>query len=316
MRAMKSGHLSGKKNSAGQPDWQKQFDSWRERLARCGEKASPERVHALRVATLRLKAEVDFRLQGEDSKQASEAAGRWNKQARKLRKVLGSVRDTDVHREILEKLRAGDNGKASCAPPECAEELERLEKRLHAERNVAAKRLLTEIEDRHEKLERASSELEIDCSREAPWAASDRTRMIRSIAAGLVSEVAGLSPQTLHDFRKQAKTARYLADLLAKGDPLVARQAALLKKMQNAAGEWHDLQTLAERAGASLSGGVQLPNILKVLAQDSYESAIDVCRKTTAELHAHGSAIAASSRKIGAVVSRDPQRGKSRAPAQ
>ncbi len=65
--------------------------------------------------------------------------------------------------------------------------------------------------------------------------------------------------------------------------------------MQNAAGKWHDLQTLAERAAGVIgkSGGSELLDILRTLADQSYENALEVCRDTMRELLEHGARMGA-----------------------
>lgn len=296
---MNSDLVDSKGKPEAQPNWQRQFEEWRELLARCGQKSSRRRVHALRVATLRLKAEVDFRLldPGSTSKMG-DAAKRWNKQANKLRKALSPVRDTDVHIETLEKLRSasGAVGHESKLTASCMREIEEVDKRLREERKSAESVLLKEIEDRRDRLARASRKLEEDLAKQTAWAESDRALLIRGIVAGLATEVTNLSATTLHEFRKRAKTARYLADVSAKRDSRVARQATLLKSMQNAAGKWHDLQTLADRADEAVSGGgeKELISLLRTLADQALQGALEVCRNTIVELLAQGALMGAN----------------------
>lgn len=296
---MNSRHAPQQKKSAVQHAWSRRFDQWRELLARCGEKASRKRVHALRVATLRLKAEVDFRRRCQGSTdELDEAAKSWKKHGARLRRALGPVRDTDVHLQILEKLRAADglSGETSQLTPACLEEIKEAETLLGKERESAEKELHKEIEKLRSRLEHASRELEEALATKNEWAENDRSRLIRGIVAGLATEVIGLRADTLHAFRKQAKTARYLADASVKKDAASTRQAALLKRMQNAAGKWHDLETLAERAAGVMGkiGGSELRDILGTLAHQSYETALDVCRDTMGELLAHGAKMGAA----------------------
>ena len=62
---------NGKVKSPVEPDWQRQFEEWRKLLSECGEKPTRKRVHSLRVATLPMKAEVDFWLPSQDSAESS-----------------------------------------------------------------------------------------------------------------------------------------------------------------------------------------------------------------------------------------------------
>jgi CHAD domain-containing protein len=280
-----NGHIQ----SAVQPDWQKQFEAWRELLAKCAEKPSRRRVHALRVAILRLRAEVDFWLLDQDAHDPlGDAARSWRKQADKLRKALSPVRDTDVYLDMLKKLhsargRTGDQSQLSQA---CVREIEKLEDRFQLKRKSALKDLQSEIKSRRTKMDRSSRKLQDDFLKRTVWTASDRVRIIRGLIAGLATELPSLSAETLHEFRKQAKMARYLSEPSAKKDPHAARLAALLKKIHNAAGNWHDWQTLASHArqlldAQSSDGLVQL---LEKRAEQSLENALEVCRKVTAQL--------------------------------
>jgi CHAD domain-containing protein len=280
---------NGKVKSPVEPDWQKQFEEWRELLSECGDKPTRKRVHSLRVATLRLKAEVDFWLLDQDAEiPAGNAAKIWNKHAAKLRKALSPVRDTDIHLEMLSQMRAVSTarGEKPQLTPEWLGELGKLEDELQERRASAQKKLLGEIDDRRARLERSSQKLQDHLADRTPtpWAASDRNRAIRGLIAGLATELSTLNADNLHEFRKQAKTARYLADVSAKSDPYAARQAALLKKMQNAAGVWHDLQTLACRAQDALGTSNALVKVLEQQAEESLRNALELCPRMMAQL--------------------------------
>ena len=92
---------------AAQPGWPRQIAGWRRLLAECGRKPTRKRVHLLRVSTLRLQAQVEFWLDRNASQHPSaHLAKRWNKLAKHLRKVLGTVRAFDVHLARIAELRA------------------------------------------------------------------------------------------------------------------------------------------------------------------------------------------------------------------
>lgn len=283
---------NGKVKSPVEPDWQKQFEKWRELLSACGDKPTRKRVHSLRVATLRLKAEVDFLpldpFDPDAEIQPDDATKIWKKHAAKLRKTLSPVRDTDIHLEMLNKMRAKSTGTGDKPQlvPEWLGELEKLEDKLLEQRASAGKRLLAEIDDRHARLERSSRKLQDHLADRTPtpWAASDRIRAIRGLIAALATELPALSADNLHEFRKQAKTARYLADVSAKSDPYAARQAALLKEMQNTAGQWHDQQTLATKAQDVLGTGNALVKVLEQQAEESLRNTLELCPRVMAQL--------------------------------
>ncbi len=278
---------NGKVKSPVEPDWQKQFEEWRELLSKCGQKPSRKRVHSLRVATLRIKAEVDFLLLDPDNADRSgDIAKLWKKHADKLRKALSPVRDIDIHIEMLTKMRGAKSAKSSESglTPECDREIEKVEDRFREKRASAAKELLAEIDDRLKPLERSSKKLQDNLANRTPWTETDRIRVIRGLIAGLVSELPTLNAENLHEFRKQAKTARYLADAAGKNDPYAARQAALLKRMQNAAGDWHDLQTLIIEAEEVLETNDGLVAALKLIADEALKVALELCPHVIAQL--------------------------------
>lgn len=278
---------NGKVKSPVEPDWQRQFEEWRELLSECGEKPTRKRVHSLRVATLRLKAEVDFWLLNQDAETLEgDAAKIWKKHAAKLRKALSPVRDTDIQLVMLSQMRAAITTAGEKPPltPEWLNEVEKLEDELRKQRASAQKELLAEIEERHARLERSSQKLQGYLAEPTPWAASDRIRVMRGLIAGLAAELPALNADNLHEFRKHAKTARYLADVSVKSDTYAARQAALLKEMQNAAGQWHDLQTLASKAQHALGTDNALVKVLEEQAEESLRNALEMCPRVMAQL--------------------------------
>lgn len=280
--------MNGYVKSLVEPDWQKQFAEWRDLLTKCRQKPSGRRVHGLRVATLRLRAEVDFwLLDQDDDNPLGDAAKRWRKQADRVRTALSPVRDTDVYLDMLKKLRANHGAKAdqSRVSPGFVGEIDKLGSRLKEKQESAKKELLREIEKRQVKLEKSSHQLQVDLGKRTVWAGSDRVRVIRELIAGLATEVPSLNADNLHEFRKRAKTARYLSEVAAKKDPHAARLAVLLKKMQNAAGTWHDSQTLASHAQRILGReGDGVVRLLEKIAAESLQSALDECREITAQL--------------------------------
>jgi len=277
-------------HSPAQPDWQAQLGAWRELLAKCVHKPTRKRVHGLRVLTLRLQAQAEHWVhENVAGEPFVEQAQRWSKQADRLRKALSPGRDADVYLQMLKTLRgpalrdAGENCQSS---RDYARELERLERRLKRKRETAEKKLQTAIEKRATRLERRSREFEAGLTASPMGAVVDCLRAVHQIVTELAAAAPTLNAESLHAFRKRAKTARYLAEVSAGHDTVARRQAVLLKKMQNAAGVWHDWQTLAEMAvrllGAHEKSG--LARLLQTLANRSLENALGECRRTMAQL--------------------------------
>jgi len=64
--------------------------------------------------------------------------------------------------------------------------------------------------------------------------------------ASLREEFPELEAETLHTYRKRSRKCATWRDF-RRGRRPAARQAAILKRMQSAAGEWHDWQRLPVR---------------------------------------------------------------------
>ncbi len=272
-----------------QPDWQRQLGEWRGLIAACEQKPGRKRVHALRVSTLRLQAELEYWVPaGKAGNPTTRAVQRWSRQAKKLRRMLGPVRAADVSAQKLERLgeTVAKGGPDAQCGDKCRRQLKRVEERYSEQRRRAAKRLLTELEARRARLNRCSMELE---SALAEHPASRSAEVVRREIVGLVTEFAELNGETLHLFRKRIKTARYLADVCAAADPVACRDAAILGRMQVAVGEWHDWDVLAARlSGSKGKRDGELPELLETLAARSLKKALKVCGRMTERLVRHG----------------------------
>ena len=286
--------LGGHSPTSVQPNWQGQLEGWRELLAKCSDKASRKRVHALRVATLRLQAQAEYWLREQlvtDSR--VRATRRWNKQAEKLRRALSSVRDADVYLQMLKGMRGPDAGAVgeNCqSGHEFLRELDKLERRLKEKRASAEKKFRAAIADRRERLESAGRQLQENFADSNQPGGIDTATAIGELIGGLTVDAPNLNGDTLHEFRGRAKSARYLAELSATQDPAAKRQAGLLKRMQNAAGTWHDWEMLTVKAEYHLGSRKKngLVQLLGTLAERSLAQALGECLHVTAQLNDHG----------------------------
>jgi len=274
-----------------EPEWQRQIAAWRELLDECLGKPTRGRVHALRVATLRLLADIPHWLQGHEPEQKSARAGqRWSKQAEKLRKALQPVRTVDVDLAKLLALRAqlvGHGANPVRANRRCLRQLDKLARRFRQMRRSSEKDLIAELEDRRPRLRRTSLALERALAPLRLSAETATAETIRALLAALAAEFPELNEGNLHEYRMRVKAVRYQADLAARSDPGVARQAAAMGRMQVAAGEWHDLRMLARKASRELGKGSArggLVELLEELAAESLQKALALCRRTTAQL--------------------------------
>jgi CHAD domain-containing protein len=279
-------HLEDKSAPGVEPDFRQRMQAWRQILAQCARKPVRKSVHGLRVATLRLQSAVEFWLSEQhDDEPGSRAARRWQRQAKKLRRALGPVRQEDVSLAKLKRVRAWadpvDDGHP-VFPRESLRTLDEMERSAKRRRAMAARKLAAEIERRGKRLIRLSQKVESAMGSFAPTAQSGTTDRVTAWIAALAADFPVLNADNLHDFRKRIKKIRYLAEIFASSDAEAARQSASLKRMMGALGEWHDWQVLAQQASDSAHSDAA--TYLYAQANRSLGQALKLCRHSIARL--------------------------------
>ena len=258
----------------------------RENLVKWGHDPGIDPVHDTRTGTRRLQATLEDQLRhlppGDAGEPVREAATAAMKLLKKIRHAAGPVRDLDVHRKLLEKLTkkalnpepqplaqessgsqlldpaAADNFPESsdAESPESAlaREAHDLDAWLRHRRSHLAEDLKSEAGDMVDKLDKRLADLETALRAKTPrraWKKPPGVVALDSFAR-LASEMQMLDASNLHDFRKGAKKARYVAELAAQGDAQAKQIAETLKKLQDEIGDWHDWLVLAEEAHTAL----------------------------------------------------------------
>lgn len=262
------------------------ISGWRGLIERCGRKPTKKRVHALRVATLRIQAEVEDELNElPRASHEAQAMVRFGKLAEKLRDALGSVRELDVWIGKLQGLRESLSGSMTYVPRssrETGRQLERLERRLEKKRERAGAKLAGWIEKRNDDLLAAAGDLE---TLSGDRAGADQIRedgegratKLLSEFAGIVARFPEFDEGNLHEFRKSIKKIRYVAEI-HQGDSRCRQIAEQMKKAQGSIGEWHDWQVLARTAGhGKHANDAEAVELLGSLTAESYQSAISTC---------------------------------------
>jgi CHAD domain-containing protein len=262
--------------------------AWRRLLERCGSKATRKRVHALRVVTLRVQAELERDLT--DLPQASHQAQailRFSKQAEKLREALSSVRELDVWIGKLRGLRASLIETGEYVPRSIQESvrgIDWLEERLKKKRSSAEKKLVAQIGKRNSHLVRASEDVDEGLSEfvfgEEAGIAGELIERFRVVKADFPT----FNEENLHEFRKRIKTVRYLAEIHAGADRACAQIATQMKKMQSVIGEWHDWQELCREARGHRAQSKRLAELLDTVTAESFEVALSTVHMIAANL--------------------------------
>ena len=268
---------------AALPAWSEQLEEWRKLLGECRLKPTRKRVHFLRVATLRLQAQVAQWLdQHALNDPAAGIARRWNKQAKVLRRALGRVRGFDVHLGSLRQLRGILTTDSGYEPRSCRaalRQIDELERRFKRKRKDAAKLLVAALAARHDRLQRAMSDLaSAPPFQQSPLPALDVRRLSEMLVAAIAA-FPGFNPDSLHDLRKRLKSVRYLAELNAGSREAIDLTAAV-KAMQSAIGAWHDWEELAAEAARAVRRKSEvrtLNDLLETLAKESLEKALALC---------------------------------------
>lgn len=300
----------------------------RENLMKCAADPNVDPVHDTRTGTRRLQATLEDIVRetpdGEVGEPVRSAATAAMKLLKKIRREAGPVRDLDVHRELLEELteRAADSeamkdeDKAESQPGKTAAmgipgsietlEAERpmtsierqaddLDAWLKHRRSEPADGLRAQANDLATKLDKRLEDLEDALP-------AKRVRRIRKKPPGVValdsfarlaSEMQVLDAGNLHDFRKGAKKARYVAELAAQGDEQAKQVGETLKKLQDEIGDWHDWLVLAEEAHAALGHeGAQLTALIAGERERHFVAAMKTAAKLRGRLMGEWLAVA------------------------
>ena len=297
---------------------------FRAELERCAANAEEESVHRVRTGTRRVEAMIETLLReaGPSGPELPEAAQRWLKDLKKIRRAAAPVRDLDVHRGLLKKLV--DSSRKSEHVPEIVDgdaeaelnlltapavllpvspleqQADHLDAWLKHARQHQADSLKKEIARRSRKFAAHETGFE-QALAQAP--AKRRRQTSRSSAlvaleafARLSAEMPVLDQANLHDFRKGAKNARYIAESGGE-DPAAQAVAKTLKKLQDDVGDWHDWLVLSEEARTALEDADELIAALDDKVARLYASSLKTAARMRGELMGEWQAMRAQPRR-------------------
>lgn len=280
----------------------------REKVHACrhhGEQPEVEDVHRLRTGTRRVEAMLETLgnesgMQGLD-KTAEKARQRWLRQLKKVRRAAGTVRDLDVHRELLaENFLSAETAEKDLAvatiaadaesqsPVALTDQARAFDHWLQKRREETAQELRSILHGRADRLLQAEEQFfaSVPQSQTSTRHAQVPTTTRRAVEnyLHLMDAMPLLDKENLHDFRKGAKKVRYIAESEAD-DPAAKSFAKTVKRVQDAIGQWHDWMVLANEAQQALGDeGVILHAELEHRVQRAYERALRVTAKTGREV--------------------------------
>jgi CHAD domain-containing protein len=205
-----------------------------EDLARLSSKTRRENIHRLRTGARRLQI-----LLTDLSPQKNGSQKKLLKLLSRLRKRAGKVRDLDVQLAALRSLKMPrEPRRKTQLINELIELRAQLEKKL---RKTADKDTLRETRKR---LKRAYKYFD-------PKAGRDPLAVGKEMLQRINPEGAPFTEGLMHQYRIAAKRARYAAEF-APASSESARFIAMLKRIQDALGDWHDWLTLTQTASNHL----------------------------------------------------------------
>jgi CHAD domain-containing protein len=276
----------------------------REKLDACrkhGDGPKVEAVHHLRTGTRRVEATLETLAREAGArglgKPAEEARQRWLRQLKKVRRAAGTVRDLDVHRELLadnflpaadtapdkvarelaEATAAAASGSVEITP--LVQQARSLDAWLKARRSAAADALCATLDGHAEALLDAEQQfMAATAKRRSILHRAHRpaSRLALDDYLRLMDAMPLLDKENLHDFRKGAKKARYVAES-DEHDSAAGTMAKAIKRVQDAIGDWHDWVVVAEEAHEALGkDGALLQADLEARAQHAYERALHI----------------------------------------
>ena len=210
------------------------FQKLEQDLVKLSSKPQAENVHRFRTGTRRLQI-----LLAELSPKPDRSQKKLLKLLGRIRKRAGKVRDLDVQLAALRSLKMPREPRRKTQLVNHLIELRaQQEKKL---RKAVEKDNVREIRKR---LRRASKNFKPESSR-------DPLAVARGMLERISREDSGVTEAMLHQYRILSKRARYAAEF-AEQSTEASRFIAMLKRMQDVLGDWHDWLTLTQTAGEYL----------------------------------------------------------------
>lgn len=221
-------------------------------VSRLSESASEKGVHRLRTTIRRVETLVDHTLPDPGRKQQKALD-----EVRALRKRAGKVRDLDIQIGLL---RSMGNGSASNDRRSLTEALK--EKRAKQVGRLANASKKLEGSKALGRLARITKNWDTEQPEDSAATLESVRQQLSQLAAQYSSRQT-LKPARLHELRIKLKLLRYQAEL-AEETPEQKDLVEELKSVQDAIGEWHDWEMLAESAEKHFRDRMNCPLLVEI----------------------------------------------------
>jgi CHAD domain-containing protein len=257
-------------------------------LAKADEPLALERVHLIRTTARRLEALLET-LDGEPDREGRKQL----KRLKRLRREAGGVRDVDVQIAALRKLNIGREQERKARLMQALNE-----QRSEREHGLAKALTGKDAHKLRKALHRWSTGIK-SATRPAAQMAREDSAVAAALRmfASLARRAPALTPENLHAYRTRCKRIRYVAEM-AGNVPEAKRMVSELKRMQDAAGDWHDWQTLTQTAESLFSRALEsgLVAALRNVTNAKFVQARGVCQEVRRALLAEYRAMLAEQR--------------------
>ncbi|HEX9201227.1 MAG TPA: CHAD domain-containing protein [Acidobacteriaceae bacterium] len=228
-------------------------------------------VHRLRTSTRRIEAQLELFSLLPKVPPHSKLRDKAMKLLEKLRSAAGKVRDLDVQRDLLQSEVAPKNHPSTAV----RDEARKLSRALKQEREEEGDDLLALLKKQRAKLPLVLKNL-LDALAPAGSLTLTEPKLI-ALVRDWYSGQCGTTPTAkppqdldrLHDIRKKAKLARYLAESAPGSAARAHRLAEKYEELQQAGGTWHDWLLLADVAAGELGKSANLVDRFKAHADSA-----------------------------------------------
>jgi CHAD domain-containing protein len=289
---------------------QKLTDALKENLKKSADDPDVDAVHDTRTGTRRIEAAIEAELGRIETTEdeLTKAAQAWERLLKKIRRAAAPVRDLDVQRKLLKTLAAELKSRAGEGGNPLAEEIARLDDALRAERADRAAPLKKSATGWGAKLDGHREAFAVAPRPSGRRGRRDAAKTALDAFAKLAYQMRQLDAGNLHDFRKGAKKARYMAE--QGTDERAGMVGKALKRLQDEIGDWHDWLMLAEEAHRYLdANGSPLTAEIERKRNLHFEMAMQMERKMRGRLIGEGLATRAIASRGRSRWSRSEQQG-------
>jgi CHAD domain-containing protein len=275
-------------------------------LEACAHDPEVEAVHNVRTGTRRIEAMLDTivrelsprNAQGSEESALGDAARKWLRLLKRIRRTAAGVRDLDVHRSLLKKqgllkkpepTQDGQAGPAENAGPgeyTLGQQAADLDAWLSHARLEHTKPLTKSASKWSGRLDEELASFEAAVEQAPATRGAQRSAAVVALDAfaRLSTQMERLDAGNLHDFRKGAKKARYMAES-GGDDPQAGAVGKALKKLQDEIGDWHDWLVLADEAHQALDEqGSELTALIEKERDHRYSMAMGTTERMRGRL--------------------------------